>query len=103
MRGRMEGMAASPVIVCLVSPEDYGEFRRVCVDQHTLPLDYGDYVKTTQELLESAASQGILAVKMYVKPAELVAWCWDRRRPVGSKARADYVAILYMNQVRDGR
>jgi len=91
-------MSRTPMSHCFVAAEDYAELKRISIDGHTMASDYTVFAKKVQDFLDSVNNQGGFAVKVYIKPAELLAWCEERGRPVDSSARAAYSAHIFMTQ-----
>lgn len=82
----------NPIKHCMVSAEDYPDFRSVSVDGPNMPTDYATFVARVEEFLQGVKDQGGVAAKVYIKPLELAAWCKAQGIPVNSNARAEYAA-----------
>jgi hypothetical protein len=84
-----------------VSRDDFGEMRRIVVDPDNIADDYDIFVEKIEDYLGHVRNQGGTPVKVYIKPAELLAWCKAEGRPVDSRARADYTARKMTDKYRD--
>lgn len=94
-------MAAMPVVHCFVAPEDYQDLRLVSADGAGMAESFEAYAVEVEKFLEYQRAQGSIAVKMYIKPADLVAWCRREGRAIDSRARAAYAVRLYADSVRN--
>ena len=84
-------MAPPTVGLCFISREDWPEYCRVCADT-PIGSDYDAWLKNVQQLCNGMAANGSRAVKIDVKPADLLAWCKARGLEVNSSSRANYAA-----------
>ena len=78
---------------CLVSREDYPDFRRISVDGDAMAEEYDDFVGKVILAEDSMKTRGISVATIYVKPEELLLWCKSRNRLVDGSARAEYVIL----------
>ena len=86
---------------CFVTRGDYDEFRRISVDGDSMPAEYDVFASNVQQFLDRIQNQGGAAVKMYIKPAELLAWCRAQGRDVDSNSRAEYAARCHMDSMKE--
>jgi hypothetical protein len=90
----------TPVTFCFVSREDFEDYRKVSIDPDSIATDYDVFVKKLDEFAEGIRAQGGVAIKVYIKPAELAAWCHSKGRRIDASAKATYAATLYAEDYR---
>lgn len=90
-------MSKVPFVFGTVAEEDFEEFRRVCADGSAIP-DYPIFADNAIKFAEKVIRRGGVAVKVYMKPAELAAWCRANGRSVDANARRDY-ALFRFNEM----
>jgi hypothetical protein len=93
-------MTTPAIGFCFVSREDYPEFRRISVDGDAMADEYDGFVTHIEKFQSEMKKQGGAAIKLYIKPEELLAWCESKGRPVDSNARAEYAARRLIEETK---
>lgn len=90
----------APVAFCFVSPEDWPEFCRISEDISD-DAPYENWSKKITEMEIAFKEKGVALVRVYTKPADLLAWCQAKGLKVDSPARSQYAATKVMETKAD--
>ena len=66
----------------------------VAADRAKLDDTFEEWETNARRALADLKSQGIAAERFEVRVADLVRWCADRKLPIDSAARAEYVSFM---------
>jgi hypothetical protein len=81
----------TPTGICFVSRSNWPEYCRISTD---IPVgsDYDTFLHAVEKFCDDMAAKGGRAIKIEVKPADLLAWCQARRLQVNPSSRSHYAA-----------
>ena len=90
--------APADVAYCFVAKEDYEDFRSSCTDGQEMSVDYDVFSAKSRHFQQALHDEGVVAIKVYIKPAELVAWCRSHGREINADGRRAYAAFIAMKK-----
>jgi hypothetical protein len=88
---RSESQESLSVAIAWYSEEDWNNLTEVVPDRGELDETYQDWEKSARDALQMLRDEGIAAVPVMIKVAELKDWCEAQGRPIDGEARAAYV------------
>ncbi|OOV87057.1 hypothetical protein [Oceanospirillum linum] len=88
--------------ICWIKEDQWQRFLEVTEDADMLENDWHDWVRKTEEMIETFSAKGIDVVKVPVDVEELISWCHEKERTVNSSSRAEYVTKLMTGQPLQG-
>jgi hypothetical protein len=70
------------------------QLHAVAADRVKLDDTFEEWEANARRALADLKSQGLAAERCEIRVAELVRWCADRKIPIDSAARAEYVSFM---------
>lgn len=74
--------------------------RAVMADPDIWPKTYAEFVRKTNELVETTRKKGVLLTKIDADPDAFIAWCQVKARKPDRRARLVYAGEKLSNQRR---
>jgi hypothetical protein len=74
--------------------EQWVQLHAVAADREKLDDTFEEWEANARRALADLKSQGLAAEPCEIRVTDLVRWCADRKLPVDSAARAEYVSFM---------
>ena len=102
-RLRAKKSARSTVLgVAWYTEEDWGKVKAVATDPERFEETYTEWSAMAIGAVKDLQKAGANAVKVFIKPSELLPWCLVHNKPNNAESRAEFVSERLRSQSEAG-